>query len=238
MLVDQHAADERIAYEELCERLPRGDAQVLADPVDLELTAEEATLFDGCADALAGLGFYASRVDGGDGIDSDGANDDGDGSDSDEAEGGSSSGDGIDGGAPGSDEREPDKETNTDTNADTDAGADRRTVQLTTVPAAVAGVDPTLLCDVLAGFVWADHPQRTIDAAADALLADLACYPAITGNTSLSAGSVMALLSQLDDCENPYACPHGRPVVIEFGSGESAAQFERDYPGHGGRRSG
>ncbi|MFB6241024.1 MAG: PLP-dependent transferase, partial [Gemmatimonadota bacterium] len=51
---------------------------------------------------------------------------------------------------------------------------------------------------------------------ADDLLADLACYPSMTGNTSLTEGSIVDLLRALDDCENPWACPHGRPVVIEL----------------------
>jgi DNA mismatch repair protein MutL len=45
------------------------------------------------------------------------------------------------------------------------------------------------------------------------------------------------LLASLDDCENPYACPHGRPVIIEFSEAEIEDRFERDYPGHAGRRS-
>jgi len=73
---------------------------------------------------------------------------------------------------------------------------------------------------------------ETVEAAADELLGDLACYPSITGNTSLTEGSIRELLAALDDCENPYACPHGRPVVIELDRGELEDRFERDYPGH------
>jgi len=193
VLVDQHAADERVTYERLRERLPRGEAQTLAEPVEIELTAGEAALFDSHIDTLAGLGFYASW-----------AADDG-GSDDSATENGQSE--------------------------------NGRIVEVRTVPAAIGDPDPALLCDVLAAFVSADRPGRTIDAAADALLADLACYPSITANTSLSAGSMVDLLEELDSCENPYACPHGRPVVIEVGRGEIEARFERDYPGHAGRRS-
>ena len=75
-----------------------------------------------------------------------------------------------------------------------------------------------------------------MEARADDLLADLACYPSVTGNTSLSEGSVLDLLSALDDCENPYACPHGRPVLIHVDDDELDERFERDYPGHTGRR--
>jgi DNA mismatch repair protein MutL len=174
VLVDQHAADERVNYERLREAFD-GDVptQALADPVELSLTAGEADLFEAHADALARLGFRAERV-------------------------------------------------------------DDRTVAVRTVPTLVAeAADPDLLRDVLAESVAGDRAAgRTVEATAEELLADLACYPSVTGNTSLTEGSVLDLLSALDNCENPYACPHGRPVVIELDREELEARFERDYPGH------
>ena len=179
-LVDQHAADERVNYERLHAAF-EGDttAQSLAEPVELGLTAGEAALFEDYADALAGLGFYATR-------------------------------------------------------------ADDRTVEVTTVPAVFdETLDPERLRDVLASFVsTADEAsgRETVESLADEFIADLACYPSMTGNTSLTEGAVTELLAALDGCENPYACPHGRPVVIELDEDELAERFERDYPGHGGRR--
>jgi DNA mismatch repair protein MutL len=55
----------------------------------------------------------------------------------------------------------------------------------------------------------------------------------VTANTSLTDGSIVSLLEALADCDNPYACPHGRPVLIEIDTDEIADRFERDYPGHG-----
>ncbi|GAB6860930.1 DNA mismatch repair endonuclease MutL [Haloplanus litoreus] len=114
-----------------------------------------------------------------------------------------------------------------------------RTVEVRTVPTVFdAALDASLLRDALTGFATeAESADETIDAVADTLLADLACYPSITGNTSLTEGSVVDLLSALDDCENPFACPHGRPVVVSFDRDEITDRFERDYPGHGGRRA-
>ena len=174
VLIDQHAADERINYERLRESLTaETTTQALAEPVALELTAGEAELFAAHEDALATLGFRAAR-----------------------------SGD--------------------------------RTVEVTTVPSLIAeAADPELLRDVLSEFVAdGDTAGETVEAAADELLSDLACYPSITGNTSLTEGSIVDLLAALDDCENPYACPHGRPVIVEFDTEELEARFERDYPGH------
>jgi len=177
VLIDQHAADERVNYERLQREFADGMAsQALAAPVDLELTAREAELFASHADALAEIGFEA--------------------------------------------EREGD-----------------RTVAVTAVPAVFdATLDPELLRDALSAFVAEGDGEAAVDDAVDDLLGDLACYPSVTGNTSLTEGSVSELLSALDDCENPYACPHGRPVIVEISGEEIGDRFERDYPGHGNRR--
>ncbi|WP_436900737.1 DNA mismatch repair endonuclease MutL [Halovenus halobia] len=176
VLVDQHAADERINYERLRESLTgEVTTQALATPVEMELTAGERELFVSHKEALATLGFRATLV-------------------------------------------------------------DDRTIELTTVPSLVAeAADPDLLRDVLGEFVSGDAAAAaTVEAAADELLADLACYPSITGNTSLTDGSIVDLLDALEECANPYACPHGRPVIVEFDTDELEGRFERDYPGHGG----
>jgi len=225
VLIDQHAADERVTYERLRERLPRGEAQTLVEPVAIELTAGEAALFDAAIDTLAGLGFYASW-----------AADEGDNGD-DENGGKNGDRDRNGTGDEGTNTQRTDVEDTEEPDIEGNDRSGRRTVRVRTVPAALSDPDPELLCDVLAAFVAAERPGETIDAAADALLADLACYPSITAGTSLSAGSMLDLLEALDSCENPYACPHGRPVVIEFSRQEVDARFERDYPGHGGRRN-
>ena len=195
VLIDQHAADERVNYERLRREFTDGPpAQALAEPVTVELTAREAALFDEFLDDLSGVGFRAER-------------------------------------------------------------AGEREVVVEAVPAVFdAALDPELLRDVLTEFVadaatTAEAGASDDDAAAapsganpvtdavDDLLSDLACYPSVTGNTSLTEGRVVDLLDRLDACENPYACPHGRPVVIRLDREELGSRFERDYPGHAGRRA-
>ncbi|PSQ42639.1 DNA mismatch repair protein MutL [Halobacteriales archaeon SW_7_68_16] len=113
--------------------------------------------------------------------------------------------------------------------------ADDRSIRVTTVPTALSEtIDPEVVRDVLSAFIDGERDgEATVSALADDLLADLACHPSITANTSLSTGSAVDLLERLDACENPYACPHGRPTVIEVDRDEIDARFERDYPGHG-----
>jgi DNA mismatch repair protein MutL len=175
VLVDQHAADERVNYERLRAELG-GDAstQALAEPVELDLTAREAALFAAHEAALASLGFRATRT-------------------------------------------------------------GERTVAVRTVPTALGEtLDPELLRDALTDAVDGEG-DRTVEAVADDVLADLACHPSVTGGESLHEGSVLDLLAALDGCENPYACPHGRPTVVRVDRDELAERFERDYPGHGRR---
>ncbi|WP_058993837.1 DNA mismatch repair endonuclease MutL [Haloarcula sp. CBA1127] len=174
ILIDQHAADERINYERLKQRFEgETTTQALADPVEIELTAREMSVFEARSDALASLGFHTART-----------------------------GDEI--------------------------------VEVRTLPGIIAdAAGPEIIRDVLLEFVTGeDAAKQTVEAVADELLSDMACYPSITGNTSLTDGSVVDLLSALDECENPWACPHGRPVLIHIDSDEIGDRFERDYPGH------
>ena len=173
VLIDQHAADERIHYERLLAAFEgETEIQTLAEPVTLELTPAEAEAFDAMADALARLGFHTER-----------------------------------------------SETE---------------VLVRTVPALFGDtLAPEHLYDVLDAVLTADTDgSDRIEAIAADAIADLACAPAITGNTALTDGSIQQLLLDLDACENPYTCPHGRPTVIELETDEIAARFERDYPGH------
>ncbi len=175
VLVDQHAADERVNYERLRERLADPDRQRLASPVTVPVTAAEAATA-AASEALERLGFEFTVEDAGD-----------------------------------------------------------RRLRVTAVPAVIdAAAAPELLREALADVVDGVDPGASVEAAVDAVLADLACYPSVTGNTSLTEGRVTDLLSALEDCENPYACPHGRPTVVRVDAAEIEARFERDYPGHGG----
>ena len=44
----------------------------------------------------------------------------------------------------------------------------------------------------------------------------MACHGAIRANQALSEMQIKALLGQLDECQNPSHCPHGRPTWIRW----------------------
>lgn len=175
VLIDQHAADERINYERLLAAVrDGGHRQTLATPVEVPLTAEEREILIEQRDAVADIGFEIRGLVG-------------------------------------------------------------ETARLATVPAVLGRtLPPEALADSLQrllGAIREGDPERSIIQAAEPMLADLACHPAITANESLTEGTMVSLLRELDGCDAPWTCPHGRPTMIEVTGEELDERFERDYPG-------
>ncbi|MFD1597980.1 DNA mismatch repair protein MutL, partial [Halobellus rarus] len=54
----------------------------------------------------------------------------------------------------------------------------------------------------------------TPDTGREELLKDLACHPSLKAGDGLTDERAAALVERLGACENPYACPHGRPTVL------------------------
>jgi len=44
----------------------------------------------------------------------------------------------------------------------------------------------------------------------------IACHSAIRANQILSTEEIRSLLSEMDQCDNPSHCPHGRPSWIQW----------------------
>jgi DNA mismatch repair protein MutL len=55
----------------------------------------------------------------------------------------------------------------------------------------------------------------------------MACHSAIRANQTLSDPQMKGLLSQLDECENPSHCPHGRPTWIRWDLKSLEKSFKR-----------
>lgn len=56
-------------------------------------------------------------------------------------------------------------------------------------------------------------------------VASLSCKAAVKGNHRMSPVEADALIDQLLDMENPYACPHGRPTIIAMSKYELEKKF-------------
>lgn len=61
----------------------------------------------------------------------------------------------------------------------------------------------------------------------DQLAKDIACKGAIKANKPLSMLEIDHLMQSLSACENPYYCPHGRPILISFTQYEIEKLFKR-----------
>ncbi|SEA38470.1 DNA mismatch repair protein MutL [Haloplanus vescus] len=61
----------------------------------------------------------------------------------------------------------------------------------------------------------------------DELLADLACHPSLKAGDTLDCDDAAALVERLGACEQPFACPHGRPTVLALDETHLANAFER-----------
>lgn len=55
----------------------------------------------------------------------------------------------------------------------------------------------------------------------------LSCKRSIKANRYLTNSEIEQLLNDLNACESPYTCPHGRPVIIHYSTNDIERQFNR-----------
>lgn len=60
----------------------------------------------------------------------------------------------------------------------------------------------------------------------------MSCKRAIKANHHLDARQAQALLDKLAQAENPYNCPHGRPVLVSFSNTDLEKMFKRIQDSH------
>ena len=57
--------------------------------------------------------------------------------------------------------------------------------------------------------------------------ASMACRAAIKANDKIHPLEMKQLLYQMELCENPFTCPHGRPTIVEISKKEIEKMFKR-----------
>lgn len=77
------------------------------------------------------------------------------------------------------------------------------------------------LCDVLA------DEGNLADALYDSLLSQMACSAAIKAGELIPLVEAQELVEELMQMENPYTCPHGRPVIVSYAKHELDKRFKR-----------
>ncbi len=166
-LIDQHAAHERILFEQLLAqwRQRHVAAQGLVAPATVYLPPAQAALVEEQAGLLAGLGFEIEPF------------------------------------GPGA-------------------------FQVRAVPALLGRTDPaTALMAVVSDL---ESEVAPLGAQLEAQVIRRVCKSAaVKAGQTLSRDEMEALIAQLEMCETPHTCPHGRPTLIHISAAQLARQFGR-----------
>lgn len=58
-------------------------------------------------------------------------------------------------------------------------------------------------------------------------IAEIACKSAVKGNDKLNIIEARELIYELEGCDNPYTCPHGRPTMVKMTKYDVEKMFKR-----------
>ena len=103
-------------------------------------------------------------------------------------------------------------------------GFGERSYILRAVPAVIGDKDPgKALVEVLDLMAF----EGLVKEREQALAASIACHGAVRAGMSMDQREMEALLVQLEACENPHTCPHGRPTIMHLSSSHLEREFGR-----------
>lgn len=167
MMIDQHAAHERVLYERAIKAMNKELAytQNLLFPITTKITTSEISIIKELIDELLNLGYILTI-------------------------------------------KEPDS------------------IELQGVPLDVKnGLELTSLQEIIENYIENQKLKHTNKR--DSLAASYSCKAAIKSGDSLSKEEMKMLLKDLYKCNNPFSCPHGRPVIIQVRLDEFDKRFGR-----------
>ncbi|NLO19228.1 MAG: DNA mismatch repair endonuclease MutL [Ignavibacteria bacterium] len=99
-------------------------------------------------------------------------------------------------------------------------------IELTAVPIDIKpGQEESSIKEILEQYQEFEKIMKTDKQ--DLVAASFACKAAIKTGESLSLEEMKSLLEELNRCDNPSSCPHGRPTIIEFPMTELDRRFGR-----------
>jgi DNA mismatch repair protein MutL len=99
-----------------------------------------------------------------------------------------------------------------------------RSYLLRAVPSVMAGSNLTeAITELLDTLASEKDPSQLLEKTAQSI----ACHGAIKAGQVLSMEEMRELVKQLEECENPRTCPHGRPTTIHLSSQQLQKEFGR-----------
>ena len=102
-----------------------------------------------------------------------------------------------------------------------------RSFTVKAVPALTADVDVERLVRDLAAELNEIGRAGKLDDEIERALSVIACHSMVRANQALSEAQINGLLAQLDECDNPSHCPHGRPTWIRWDLRALEKSFKR-----------
>jgi len=96
-------------------------------------------------------------------------------------------------------------------------------LKLSTIPEIFGNLKSTVLLDVLNEI----QKKNILDEEVEMRITKKACKASITAGDVLTIPQIRQILDDLNDCENPYTCPHGRPTIIELSIADLEKKFKR-----------
>ena len=99
-----------------------------------------------------------------------------------------------------------------------------RTYLLRALPGVVGGTSPAMaLMEVLDLMAY----EGLLKEREEAMAASIACHSAVRAGMGLSQREMEELVRQLEACDSPHTCPHGRPTMIHLSSHHLEREFGR-----------
>ena len=102
-----------------------------------------------------------------------------------------------------------------------------RTIAIKAAPAAIGPAELERVIYEILEIAEVEARRVSLDDLRRAIAASIACRAAIKINTHLDHSKMEYLLRELSKCEFPMACPHGRPVALEYSMKEILKAFHR-----------
>ncbi|OGR28276.1 MAG: DNA mismatch repair protein MutL [Desulfobacterales bacterium RIFOXYA12_FULL_46_15] len=168
LLIDQHAAHERIVYEALKKKLKISNmaGQSLLIPETVELTHRESDILLSLIPDLSILGIEVEPFGG-------------------------------------------------------------TTFVIKSIPSIISGKEMKPILTKIIEKTLTEKDESSKDGWLDECLILMACHRAVRANSRMNAAEMQNLLKDLETCDNPMHCPHGRPIMVTMSKNDLEKLFKR-----------